>query len=152
PTKSPFPAILKTMPSPQFIRPTIREMHGYAPGEQPAAGERVVKLNTNENPFPPSPKVMQAVAAIQPELLRRYPNASASMFREAAAQVHGVTSDMILTGNGSDDVLAFAVQTFCSSGDTLAYPHPTYSLYPVLAELDDVKTAEVPWEKDWALP
>jgi histidinol-phosphate aminotransferase len=140
------------MPSPSFIRPTIREMRGYTPGEQPAAGERVVKLNTNENPFPPSPKVMQAIASVEPEQLRRYPNASAVMFREAAAEVLGVTPDMILTGNGSDDVLAFAIQTFCSPGDALAYPHPTYSLYPVLAEIDDVKTVEVAWEKDWALP
>ena len=140
------------MPPPSFIRPSIREMHGYTPGEQPAAGERVVKLNTNENPFPPSPKVMQAVASIEPEQLRRYPNASATMFREAAAEVLGVAADMILTGNGSDDVLAFAIQTFCSPGDTLTYPDPTYSLYPVLADIDDVKTAEVPWEKDWALP
>jgi histidinol-phosphate aminotransferase len=95
---------------------------------------------------------MQVIASIEPEQLRRYPNASATMFREAAAEVLGVTPDMILTGNGSDDVLAFAIQTFCSPGDTLAYPDPTYSLYPVLAEIDDVKTAEVPWEKDWALP
>src|SRR5215475_7032181 len=74
------------------------------------------------------------------------------MFRDAAACVLGGSRDMILTDNGSDDVLAYAIQTFCSPGDTLAYPHPTYSLYPVLAEIDDVKTAEVPWEKDWALP
>src|SRR6266576_1444107 len=111
---------------PPIVRPVVREMSGYTPGEQPAHGERVVKLNTNENPFPPSPKVMQAVASVEPEQLRRYPNASATMFREAAAQVLGVTADMILTGNGSDDVLAFAIQTFCSPGDTLAYPHPTY--------------------------
>src|SRR5262249_661958 len=93
-----------------------------------------------------------AVASVEPEQLRRYPNASAAAFREAAAEVLGITPDMILTGNGSDDVLAFAIQTFCSPGDTLAYPNPTYSLYPVLAEIDDVKTAEVPGEKDWALP
>jgi histidinol-phosphate aminotransferase len=127
-------------------------MEGYTPGEQPAAGERVVKLNTNENPFPPSPKVMAAVQQIEPEQLRRYPNASADAFREAAASVLDVKPDMIMAGNGSDDVLAVALLTFCSPGDTLAYPHPTYSLYPVLAELDEVKTAEVPWERDWSLP
>lgn len=137
---------------PQFVRSVVREMAGYAPGEQPSAGERVVKLNTNENPFPPSPRVMQAIASVEPEQLRRYPNATADAFREAAAGVLGVTSDMILTGNGSDDVLAFALLTFCSPGDTLAYPHPTYSLYPVMAELDEVKVKEIPWERDWSLP
>ena len=59
--------------APPFVRPTVRDMDGYTPGEQPGAGERVVKLNTNENPFPPSPKVMQAIAQIEPEMLRRYP-------------------------------------------------------------------------------
>ena len=138
--------------APQFVRPTVRGMEGYTPGEQPAAGERVVKLNTNENPFPPSPAVMKAVQQVEPELLRRYPNSSAKMFREAAATVLNVSADQILAGNGSDDVLAIALKTFCSPGDALAYPHPTYSLYPVLAELDEVKCVEVDWEKDWALP
>jgi histidinol-phosphate aminotransferase len=138
--------------APQFVRPTVRGMEGYTPGEQPAAGERVVKLNTNENPFPPSPAVMKAVQQVEPELLRRYPNSSAKMFREAAATVLNVSADQILAGNGSDDVLAIALKTFCSPGDALAYPHPTYSLYPVLAELDEVKCVEVEWEKDWALP
>ena len=138
--------------APSFVRPTVREMEGYTPGEQPAAGERVVKLNTNENPFPPSPKVMAAIQQIEPEQLRRYPNATAVAFREAAASVLNVTPDMILAGNGSDDCLAIAMLTFLSPGDTLAYPNPTYSLYPVLAELDEVKVAKVEWERDWALP
>ena len=138
--------------APQFVRPTIRDMDGYTPGEQPAPGERVVKLNTNENPFPPSPKVMLAIQQIEPEQLRRYPNATAEAFRDAAAGVLGVSSNMILAGNGSDDVLAIAMQTFLSAGDVLAYPTPTYSLYPVLAELDDVKVAQVPWDRDWSLP
>src|SRR5207247_11375510 len=137
------------MASPKFVRPNVRQMEGYTPGEQPAPGERVVKLNTNENPFPPSPRVMQAIASVEPEQLRRYPNAPGEAFREAAASVLGVTPDMILTGNGSDDVLAVAMLTFCAPGDTLAYPHPTYSLYPVMAQLDEVKTAQVPWERDW---
>jgi histidinol-phosphate aminotransferase len=138
--------------APPFVRSIVRQMEGYTPGEQPAPGERVVKLNTNENPFPPSPRVMQAIASVEPEQLRRYPNAAGDAFREASASVLGVTPDMILTGNGSDDVLAVALLTFCGPGDTLAYPHPTYSLYPVMAQLDEVKTAQVPWERDWSLP
>ena len=138
--------------APTFVRPAIRAMEGYTPGEQPGAGERVVKLNTNENPFPPSPKVMQAIREVEAESLRRYPNPTADSFRAAAAQALDVAPDMIIAGNGSDDVLAVAVLTFTGPGDTLAYPDPTYSLYPVLADLDEVKTVTVPWDEDWSLP
>ena len=135
-----------------FVRPTIRSMDGYAPGEQPSAGERVVKLNTNENPFPPSPKVVQAIRELEPEMLRRYPDPKARAFCAAAPKVLGVDPDMILTGNGSDDILAVAVKTFLGPGDTLVVPNPTYSLYPVLAELDEVKFVTVDWDRDWSLP
>jgi histidinol-phosphate aminotransferase len=127
-------------------------MSGYAPGEQPPPGARVVKLNTNENPFPPSPRVLQAIRDIEAEQLRRYPSPTAECFRQAAAKVLNVRPDQIIAGNGSDDILAIAVMTFLGPGDLLATPEPTYSLYPVLAELAEVKQATVPWEKDWGLP
>jgi histidinol-phosphate aminotransferase len=127
-------------------------MDGYTPGEQPGPGERVVKLNTNENPFPPSPLVLRAIQEVEPEMLRRYPNPNADLFRIAAAKVLGITPDMIIAGNGSDDILTIATRTFLSAGDTLAYPDPTYTLYNVLAKLQDAKMAEVPWEKDYSLP
>ncbi len=135
-----------------FVRPNIRAMHGYTPGEQPAVGERVVKLNTNENPFAPSPKVMQAIREIEPEHLRRYPNPTADAFREAASKILGVSTDMILAGNGSDDILTIATRTFIPAGGTMAFPHPSYSLYKVLAGIEDAKTAPVAWEKDWKFP
>ncbi len=138
--------------APQFVRANIRGMAGYTPGEQPSIGERVVKLNTNENPFPPSEKVMQAIAQIESEQLRRYPNPTADVFRIAAAKVLGVDKDMIMAGNGSDDILSIAVRTFLGAGDLLAYPDPTYSLYPVLADLAEVAYTTVPWDKDYALP
>lgn len=138
--------------APKFVRSTVRQMEGYTPGEQPAPGERIVKLNTNENPFPPSPKVLQAIREVEPEMLRRYPNPTADKFREAAAKVLGVDSDMIMAGNGSDDVLTIATRTFVSPGGSLAYPDPTYSLYPILARLEDAKSIGVAWEKEWALP
>src|ERR1700733_6634102 len=72
--------------APKFVRQTVRQMEGYTPGEQPGPGERVVKLNTNENPFPPSPKVMQAIREVEPEMLRRYPHPTADKFRRAAAK------------------------------------------------------------------
>jgi histidinol-phosphate aminotransferase len=135
-----------------MIRPTVRAMSGYTPGEQPRAGERIVKLNTNENPYPPSEKVMAAIANIEPEALRRYPDPHATAFRNAAAKVLGVSPDMILAGNGSDDILTIATRTFIDAGGTLAYPDPTYSLYPILATLQDAKIKTVPWEADYALP
>lgn len=138
--------------APRFVRPNVREMHGYTPGEQPGPGERVVKLNTNENPFAPSPRVVQAIQNVEPEMLRRYPNPTADPFRRAAAKLLGVTPEMILAGNGSDDVLTIATRTFVPPGGTLAYPDPTYSLYPVLAQLEDATSVGVPWERDYALP
>lgn len=127
-------------------------MAGYAPGEQPAAGTRIIKLNTNENPFPPSPKVMAAIAGVSGEHLRRYPDPMSRSFCEAAAKALGVEPEMIITGNGSDDVLAFSLMTFCSPGDTLAYPDPTYSLYPVMADIDEVTALPIPWRENWQLP
>ena len=138
--------------APQFVRATVRDMAGYTPGEQPGPGERVVKLNTNENPFPPSPRVMRAIREIDEETLRRYSNPTADAFRHAAARLLGVAPDMILAGNGSDDLLTIATRTFVPPGGTLAYPDPTYSLYPVLARIQDAKVAPVPWAADHALP
>lgn len=136
----------------EFVRKTVRELAGYLPGEQPAPGECVVKLNTNENPFPPSPKVMQVIRQIDPDLLRRYPNPTADTFRRAAAKVLGVEMDMIIAGNGSDDILTIATRTFVPPGGILAFPDPTYSLYPVLARLQEARFAAVPWKEDWSLP
>jgi histidinol-phosphate aminotransferase len=138
--------------APSFVRATVRGMDGYTPGEQPGIGDRVVKLNTNENPFPPSPRVMQAIREIEAENLRRYPNPTADAFRIAAAKLHGVTPDMIIAGNGSDDILTIATRTFIPPGGTLAFPTPTYSLYPVLAQLEDAQTVAVEWAKDYSLP
>ena len=138
--------------APRFVRPNVREMQGYTPGEQPGAAERVIKLNTNENPFPPSPRVMQAIQNIEPETLRRYPDPTAGAFRRAAAKLLGVTPEMLLAGNGSDDVLTVATRTFVRPGGTLAFPAPTYSLYPVLARIEDAESVGVPWERDYTLP
>jgi histidinol-phosphate aminotransferase len=138
--------------APQFVRATVRDMEGYVPGEQPGPSQRVVKLNTNENPFPPSERVMQALSEVSAEMLRRYPNPTADIFRDAAAKLHGVSRQHIIAGNGSDDILSIATATFLPPGGILAYPDPTYSLYPVLAAIGECKTATVPWDRDWSLP
>jgi histidinol-phosphate aminotransferase len=127
-------------------------MAGYTPGEQPRAGERVIKLNTNENPFPPSPRVVEAIRGVTPDALRRYPSSMADEFRAVAARAHGVSPENILAGNGSDDILQIALRTYCGPGDAVVCPDPTYSLYPVLAELADVRLIPVPWEHGWRLP
>lgn len=138
--------------APTFVRANIREMHGYTPGEQPGTGARVVKLNTNENPFPPSPKVMQAIRELEGELLRRYPSPDARAFRETAARLFDLEPDWVIAGNGSDDILTIATRTFVGPGAALAYPDPTYSLYPVLAKIEASKVVPVAWKKNWSLP
>jgi histidinol-phosphate aminotransferase len=95
---------------------------------------------------------MQAVRELSSESLRRYPSPRADGFRRAAAKVLDVPPDWIIAGNGSDDLLTIATRTFIPPGGTLAFPDPTYSLYTVLARLNDTKVVTVPWEKDWSLP
>src|SRR4051812_36825689 len=107
--------------APKFVRSSVREMQGYTPGEQPGPGERIVKLNTNENPFPPSPKVMQAIRDLEAENLRRYPSPRADLFRATAAKALGVSADMIIAGNGSDDILTIATRTFVPPDGKLAH-------------------------------
>jgi histidinol-phosphate aminotransferase len=139
------------MPQP-LVRTTIRAIDGYVPGEQPPPGARVTKLNTNENPYPPSPRVLDAVRAVPPHALQRYPHPMARDFRAAASRVLGVPEDAILAGNGSDDILTIATRTFLAPGNILAYPEPTYSLYPVLARLQDARIVTVSWAEGWSLP
>jgi histidinol-phosphate aminotransferase len=133
-------------------RPGVERMTPYTPGEQPGAGDKVIKLNTNENPYPPSPRVMEAIQTFDPEWLRRYPNATADAFRDEAARLHGVGRDMIIAGNGSDEILALVVRAFVGPGEAIAWPEPTYSLYPVLAEIGEARGLAVPWDSGWQLP
>ena len=127
-------------------------MSPYTPGEQPAPGTRVVKLNTNEAPFPPSAKVMAALRDVAPERLRIYPDPTARSFRETAAKLHGVEPENVLAGNGSDDVLTILTRTFVPPGGKVVSPWPTYSLYPTLCDIEGAGFVEVPWEAGWKLP
>ena len=134
-----------------YFRPSIEETAGYVPGFQPKEAE-VVKLNTNENPYPPSPQVAKALASIKPEQLRRYPDPIGERFRRAASQIHGVPADCIMCVNGGDELLAMAVRAFCDERRPLAYAVPTYSLYPVLAKLQNCQAIEVPFDAEFNLP
>jgi len=134
-----------------YFRENIEKAKGYEPGFQPKESN-VVKLNTNENPYPPSPKVMKVLSEISPEQLRRYPDPMGSAFREAAAEVNGVAPDYIMCCNGGDELLKMAFQAFCDENRPVAYPVPTYSLYPVLAKLQNCKAVEIPFDNEFNLP
>lgn len=138
--------------APPFVRADIAAIDGYTPGEQPGPNERVVKLNTNENPYPPSPRVLNAIKDIEGEQLRRYPDPVGDRFRDAAARKWGLTRDHFLCGNGSDDILTIVTRTFVPAGGTIATPDPTYSLYPILSQLQAAQTVKVPWLAGYALP
>lgn len=128
----------------------IEKMAGYVPGEQPRDGG-FIKLNTNENPYPPSPRVARAIAEALNERLRLYPDPVGTAFRRAAAELHGVEPGMILVGNGSDDLLTILTRAFVGPGDVMAYPTPSYILYRTLAEIQDARSVEVPFNADWTL-
>lgn len=134
-----------------YFRDNVERAAGYTPGFQPKATD-VVKLNTNENPYPPSPAVMKTLTEMRPEQLRRYPDPMATVFREAAAEIHGVSPDNILCCNGGDELLAMAIRAFCDQHRALAYPVPTYTLYPVLARLEDCPIVEIPFDAEFNLP
>jgi histidinol-phosphate aminotransferase len=134
-----------------YFRENIEKAKAYQPGFQPAE-TGVVKLNTNENPYPPSPTVMDAIRNISQEQLRRYPDPLGNKFRQAASEVFGVPADYIICCNGGDELLKMAFCAFCDENRPVAYPVPTYSLYPVLANLQNCGAIEVPFDGEFNLP
>ena len=103
-------------------------MSGYVPGEQPPPDTKVIKLNTNENPYPPSPAALKVLQELQGELLRRYPDPMAGAFRQATSQVLGVPADWILVGNGSDDLLTMIIRACSDPGLLVVFPMPSFVL------------------------
>ena len=134
-----------------FQRTNIATMAGYVPGEQVNSAD-VIKLNTNENPYPPSPAVAAALNGIDSAFLRRYPSPTAESFREAAARFHGIGVDNIVPTNGGDELLRLVLTTFAAPGETVAVTRPTYSLYRVLAEIQANPLHEIALEDTWDLP
>ena len=134
----------------RFFQDHVGRMAGYMPGEQPRDGG-FIKLNTNENPYPPSPRVFAAIAGALDDRLRLYPDPVGTAFRETAARLHGVEPGMILPGNGSDDLLTILTRAFVGPGDVVAYPTPSYILYRTLAEIQAARSVEVPFAPDWTL-
>ncbi|HET6486846.1 MAG TPA: histidinol-phosphate transaminase [Spirochaetia bacterium] len=130
-----------------LVRRTIREMRGYVPGLQPSPGQRLVKLNTNENPYPPSQSVLQALSGAVNDTLRLYPSPDAAPVRKEAAERYGISASQVLCGNGSDEILALIMRAFVDEGDAIAYFEPSYSLYPVLAGIAGARTVVIPWAR-----
>ncbi len=133
-----------------YFRKNIEEMSGYTPGEQ-APIERLIKLNTNENPYPMSPKALAALHNFDADL-RRYPDPVANGVRDAAAKFVGLKRENIIAGNGSDDILTIVMRSFVGENDKVAYPEPSYSLYPVLANLQGGEKVSLPLTEDFQLP
>ena len=134
-----------------YFRKNIEKVKGYEPGFQPKE-TNVIKLNTNENPYPPSPQVLKVLTEISAERLRRYPDPIGNEFRQAAAEVNGVHPENIMCCNGGDELLTIAFRAFCDENRPVAYPVPTYSLYPVLAKLQNCRAIEVPFDAEFNLP
>jgi histidinol-phosphate aminotransferase len=135
-----------------FLRANVLAMAGYTPGEQPREGE-VIKLNTNENPYPPSPRVFEAIrTALTGDRLRRYPDPVGTSFRKVAGKVLGIDPDAILISNGSDDILTVATRAFVPEDGLVVSPTPSYLLYQTLAEIQGARFAKVPFTADWQLP
>ena len=134
-----------------YERGNVARMAGYVYGEQPDGGE-IVKLNTNENPYPPSPAVAEALAGFDVASLRRYPPATAVDLRRVLAERLGIDPGNIVATNGGDEGLRLAITTFVDPGATLGLAEPSYSLYPVLAAVQDCTAAKVPLDADWKPP
>lgn len=134
-----------------FVRPAIRQLTGYVPGEQPK-GQTYIKLNTNENPYGPSPSVLEAIRRVANDDLRLYPDPMSDALRDKAAEVYGLTRDHVLAGNGSDDLLAMIIRACIGPEDRVVYPNPTYSLYDTLVSIGGGRVVRLPFGEGFSLP
>ncbi|MCR4318450.1 MAG: histidinol-phosphate transaminase [Planctomycetes bacterium] len=133
-----------------LFRKSILGAAGYTPGEQPSSPD-VIKLNTNENPYPPSPRVTELLRAFDPATLRKYPEPTSRALREAIAARLDLDAGNVLVGNGSDELIKLLINAVCEPGDSIAYPFPTYTYYKSSADLFGVRTIEIPFTEDFRL-
>lgn len=133
-----------------FWTDSVRGLTPYVPGEQ-RSGPDIVKLNTNENPYPPSPQVIDALRAVSGNTLRRYPDPESTALRQALADYHGLNIDQVFVGNGSDEILALAFLTFFANGKALQFPDISYSFYPVYCNLYSIEACTIALEQDYSL-
>jgi len=135
-----------------YFRKVIDDMDGYTPGEQPQRIGGWVKLNTNENPYPPSPAVAKLLKEVDPASLRLYPDPVCRELCKLVAQLNGLHLDNVIIGNGSDDILTIVMRSFVSEDELVVCPEPSYSLYPVLSQLQGVDCRCIPLNEDFSLP
>jgi len=136
-----------------FWNTRTKNLSPYIPGEQPK-DRKFIKLNTNENPYPPSPKVIEAIQKATDDRLRLYPDPECSELREAVAASYNVKPEQVFAGNGSDEILAFAFGAFFESGENaepILFPDITYSFYPVYADLWNIPRSTVPLCEDFSI-
>jgi len=129
---------------------TVRRLTPYVPGEQ-RLGENIVKLNTNENPYPPSPMVIKALQSVSGDALRRYPDPESVSLRATLAEYHGLNINQVFVGNGSDEILALAFLAYFTGGKTLQFPDISYSFYPVYCDLYGIEARTIALEQDYSL-
>ncbi len=134
-----------------YARKHLASVEGYVPGEQPTEAG-YIKLNTNENPYPPSPRVFEAVGRVDGEEMRKYPDAVWRRLRAKVSKVYGVGPEQVFVGNGSDEVLSLLIRTFVDTGEKVVYPYPSYVLYETLSLLNAVECDEVELDDDFDLP
>lgn len=134
----------------QFWSTRIQNITPYVPGEQPK--KKLIKLNTNENPYPPSPKALEAIRAAANQDLRLYPDPDGTGLREAVAGYYGLSAEQVFLGNGSDEILAFCFQAFFSPGEIIAFPDITYTFYPVYCDFFNVPYHTIPLDDRFSLP
>jgi histidinol-phosphate aminotransferase len=136
----------------KYQRNILKDVHGYTPGEQLNV-PNIIKLNTNENPYPPSPKVGEALAAITTDNFRKYPDPLSVKLRQLSAERYGYPSEeWVLAGNGMDELLAMTLRTFVDPDDQVISVNPTYSLYKVLVQLHGAEYSELDLGEDGSLP
>ena len=134
-----------------FILPRVLKMRGYVPGAQPERAD-IIKLNTNENPFPASDRVIEALRReLDQELLQRYPNPRSQPLRDRLAEKHSGDPGQILVGNGSDEILAIVFRALLEPGRAVVFPDPSYGLYPTLSEISGAQAIGIPVRDDWRL-
>ena len=133
------------------LRPHIARLQAYVPGEQIHA-PGIIKLNTNENPYPPSPRVMRALRHALDSSLRLYPEPLSDTLRNQAAVTYAVDAENVLAGNGSDELLSILTRCLIGKGDRVAYPVPTYTLYDTLVEIQEGESSTVDYPADFSLP
>jgi histidinol-phosphate aminotransferase len=133
------------------ILPHIDRMQVYPLGEQPAEGSSVIKLNQNENPYPPSPLVLEALRTVTEEEIRRYPGPGCSDLRRALAGRYGMEEEQVFCGNGSSEIISLVMKVFVGHRGTIALPDPSFSLYATAAEAYQAKCVHVPLREDFTV-